>query len=188
VPDDIDQEAAAETRALKPNRVGFGIVFNDDAPFSIRAWFNPTVGLDAGVGLRGRRVEDSSTISDSTPTPTKRVSLLDLNFDLGIPIRVFRRERVDFIIRPGFGFRARPSFEVDPEDPTVRSIETTIELEVNGSIGVEYYPINKASFSLSAGLALVAERTGGKISNSIFRLETLPSEKGVNFAFRYYLF
>jgi len=41
---------------------------------------------------------------------------------------------------------------------------------------------------LQAGLALVTERTGGEISNTIIRFQSLPSKKGVNFAFRYYVF
>lgn len=180
-----EEEAPKERTA---NRVAFGIVFNDEAPVSMRAWFNPKVGLDIGLGLRGRRVDDSSTISDSTPTPQTRVMLLDLSFDLGIPIRAIRKEKVDFVFRPGFGVRTRPNFEVSPTDTTVRSIETTIELEMNGSVGFEYYPFEKAGFSLHAGLALILVRTGGDISNSILQLQSLPSKKGVNFAFRYYVF
>jgi len=183
-----EQEEAASQEPKQPNRVGLGIVFNDEAPLSIRAWFNPNVGLDAGIGLRGRRVDDSTTITDSTPTPTQRVSLVYLSFDLGLPIRVVRKEKVDFIIRPGFGVRTRPAFEVDPTDPSVRSIEIAIELEMNGSVGFEYYPYEKVSFSLQAGLAFILQRTGGDISNSILRLQSLPSQKGVNFAFRYYAF
>ena len=178
------EEAPKEKPA---NRLAFGIVFNDEAPISMRTWFNPKVGLDIGVGLRGRRVDDSSTISDSTPVPQTRAMLLDLSFDLGIPVRAMRREKVDLVLRPGFGVRTRPGFEVSPTDPTVRSIETTIELEMNGSVGFEYYPYEKVGFSLQAGLALILVRTGGDISNSILRLQTLPSKKGVNFAFRYYL-
>ena len=179
-------EEEATSKPTKPNRLGMGIAFNDEAPLSIRAWFNPKVGLDAGLGLRARRADDTTTITDSTPTPSERVTMLDLSFDLGIPIRILRKNKVDFILRPGFGFRTRPSF--NEETPGVRSIETAVELEVNGSVGIEYYPFEKVGFSLQAGLALVTERTGGEISNTIIRFQSLPSKKGVNFAFRYYVF
>ncbi len=167
----------------KPKRLGLGIVFNDESPVSARLWFNPTVGLDAGVGLRGRRVLDET---DSIQPPTRKVSLVDFNFDLGVPVRVLRRDRVDLIMRPGFAFRARPNFFVSPNNPSVRSIETTIEMELNGTAGFEYYPTERASFSLLLGLAVIAERPGGT-GRTITRLESLPSKKGVNFSFRYYV-
>lgn len=180
------EEGEAKEKPVK--KVAFGIVFNDEAPLSVRAWFNPKIGLDIGLGLRGRRVDDSSTISDSTPVPQTRVTLLDLSFDLGIPIRAIRKEKVDFILRPGFGVRARPNFEVSPVDPTIRSIETTIELEMNGSVGFEYYPFERVGFSLQTGMALILTRTGGDISNSVLHVQSFPAKKGVNFGFRYYLF
>lgn len=190
----LQQSAPTETAAApeeepvlpqesKPNRVGLGIVFNDEAPLSMRAWFNPKVGLDVGVGLKGRRVDD---LTDSIQPPQRRTTLLDLSFDLGVPVRVIRKEKVDFIVRPGFGFRTRPDFFVEPADPDVRSVESSVELEINGSVGFEYYPSEKASFSLFTGIALVADRPGGS-GNTILRVESFP-KKGTNFTFRYYLF
>jgi hypothetical protein len=176
--------AEEETSAPgKPKRLGLGIVFNDESPISARLWFNPTVGMDFGVGLRGRRVLD---LTDSIQPPSKKTTLLDLNFDLGIPVRAVHRDRLDLILRPGFAFRAIPSFFIDPLTPQIRSIETTIELEFNGSAGVEYFPAERASFSFLVGLAILVERPGGS-GRTITRLESLPSNKGVNFSFRYYV-
>lgn len=174
----------ATGQGQKIHRVALGIVFNDEAPLSIRAWFNPKVGLDAGLGLVVRTVED---ITATVPSPESTTTFLDLSFDLGLPVRVMRYEKVDLIVRPGFGFRTRPGFFTAESDPSVRSVETSLELEVNGSLGFEYYPFERASFGLVAGIALVANRTGGS-GNTIIQVKSLPSEKGVNFAFRYYTF
>ncbi|MGH8003166.1 MAG: hypothetical protein ACRECJ_00360, partial [Limisphaerales bacterium] len=111
---------------------------------------------------------------------------LELSFDLGLPVRVLRRDKVDFIVRPGFGFRTRPGFFADINQPDVRSVETSLELEVNGSVGFEYYPFEKVSFGLFTGIALVQNRPGGVGSTSL-RVESLPKE-AVNFTFRYYIF
>lgn len=179
------EEGAEAPKPKERNRVGFGIVFNDEAPLAIRAWLNPKVGLDLGIGLRLRTVEN---LTATIPSPDSTTTFLDLNFDLGLPVRAIRHDKVDFILRPGFGFRTRPEFEIDPKDPTVRSKETTIELEVNGTFGFEYYPFPRASFSLQAGMALITERAGGEIATTNIRVQSIPSEKGVNLAFRYYLF
>ncbi len=191
IPEDTAKISSPEEEGAKEKpayRFGLGIVFNDEAPLSIRAWLNPKVGLDIGVGLKARRVDDTVSITDSTPTAASRVTMLDLNFDLGIPVRVFRTEKVDFLVRPGFGFRTRPGFfTTTREGSTVQSIETSLELEVNGSVGIEYYPSERLSFGLVSGFALVAERTGGT-GNTNLRLESLPSRKGVNYSFRYYIF
>lgn len=175
----------AATKVEKPVRFGLGIVFNDEAPLAFRAWFNPRVGVDLGIGLRARRVLNQAALVLS---PDSTTTLLGLSFDLGIPVRVVHKEKVDFIIRPGFGLRTRPEFVVEHPDTTVRSLETSIDLEVNGSAGFEYFPFERASFSLQAGVAVILERSGGDISNSILRVQSLPSEKGVNFSFRYYVF
>jgi hypothetical protein len=167
----------------KPKRLGLGIVFNDAAPLGARLWFNPKVGLDFAIGLRGRRVLDAT---DSIQPPSRKVTLLDLSFDLGLPVKALLRDRVNFIVRPGFGLRIRPDFAQAPNNPNIRSIESGFELEFNGTAGFEYFPVEKASFSLSAGFALVAQRPGGQ-NSAIFRLESLPSGRGVNFAFRYYI-
>ena len=180
-----NKEEGEAPKEKPANRFGMGIVFNDEAPLAIRAWFNPKVGVDVGVGLRARRVDD---LTDTIQPPQHRTTLLDLSFDLGIPIRAIRKEKVDFILRPGFALRTRPGFVIEVSDTAVRSIETAIDLEVNGSVGFEYYPIEKASFSLQAGVAVVVERTGGDISNNILHVQSFPSEKGINFSFRYYLF
>jgi len=165
------------------NRFALGLVFNDEAPVAMRAWFNPKVGLDVGLGINLRQVVDERIIPQD---PESTTNFLDLSFDLGLPVRVMRHERVDLIVRPGFAFRTRPEFTFSIEDPTVRAVETTLELEMNGSIGFEYYPFEKASFGLFAGIALVQTRPGGVGSTSI-RVESLP-KKAANFAFRYYLF
>jgi hypothetical protein len=60
-------------------------------------------------------------------------------------------------------------------------------LELNGSVGFEYYPFERASFSLFSGIALIADRPGGS-GNTILRLESLPASRGANFTFRYYAF
>jgi hypothetical protein len=130
-----------------------------------------------------RQVQDQTLL---VPNPESTTTFLDLNFDLGLPVRVMRHGRVDLIVRPGFGFRTRPEFTFAIEDPSVRAVETTLELEINGSIGFEYYPFEKASFGLFTGLALVQTRPGGVGSTSL-RVESLP-KKAANFAFRYYLF
>lgn len=167
----------------KPNRFGLGLVFNDRASIGARVWFSPKVGLDVALGLQGRRVLD---ITDSVQPPRTHTTLLDLNFDLGIPVNVLQREKVNFIVRPGFGMRTLADFFIDPADTNVRSIETGVELEFNGTAGIEYFPVRRAGFSLMAGFALVAQRPGGN-SNTIIRLESLPSARGVNFSFRYYI-
>lgn len=169
--------------AKRANKLGIGIVFNDEAPLSTRIWFGPKVGMDIGLGIRGRKVDD---LTDSIQPPTQRVSLVDLSFDLGIPVKVLQRERVNFLIRPGFGLRTRPDFFTNPKNPTIRSIETGVELEFNGTAGFEYFPAEKASFSLLGGFALVATRTAGN-DNTVVSLRSLPLRKGVNFAFRYYI-
>jgi hypothetical protein len=177
-------EEPAGGQEPKVHRVAFGIVFNDEAPLAMRAWFNPKVGLDAGLGIAVRTVED---LTATVPSPESTTTFLDLSFDLGLPVRIFRREKVDFIIRPGFGFRTRPGFFAAEDDPNVRSEETSLELEINGSAGFEYYPFERTSFGLTAGVALVANRTGGT-GNTVIQFKSLPSEKGANFTFRYYAF
>lgn len=175
-------EEGGEPPASKPpKRVGLGIVFNDEAPLSLRAWFNPKVGVDVGLGLAVRTVED---LRAAVPSPESTTTFLDLSFDLGIPVRALRHEKLDFILRPGFGFRTRPVFDQTAGEI---SVETGLELELNGSAGFEYYPFENASFGLFTGIALIADRPGGS-GNTILRLESLPSKKGVNFTFRYYAF
>ena len=186
-PEAAPAEAPGEEEVVgtpKPsNRFALGLVFNDETPVAMRAWFNPKVGLDVGLGINLRQVQDQTLL---VPNPESTTTFLDLSFDLGLPVRVLRHERVDLIVRPGFAFRTRPEFTFSIEDPTVRAVETTLELEMNGSIGFEYYPFEKASFGLFAGIALVQTRPGGVGSTSI-RIESLP-KKAANFAFRYYLF
>ncbi|HXF48685.1 MAG TPA: hypothetical protein VNL73_04580 [Verrucomicrobiae bacterium] len=176
-----EEEEAAEPK--QPNRVGLGLVFNDEAPMALRAWFNPKVGLDVGLGINLRQVVDERIIPQD---PESTTTFLDLSFDLGLPVRVLRHDKVDLIVRPGFGFRTRPEFTFSLEDPNVRAVETTLELEINGSIGFEYYPFEKVSFGLFTGLALVQTRPGGVGSTSV-RVESLP-KKAANFTFRYYAF
>ncbi len=178
-----EEEEAASGEPKQPNRFAFGLVFNDEAPLAMRAWFNPRVGLDVGFGVRTRQEVDQTLLVQH---PESTTTLLDLSFDLGLPVRALHKEKVDFIIRPGFGFRTRPGFFVDPTDPTVRSVETSLELEINGTAGFEYYPFEKASFGLFTGIALVQTRPGGSGSTSL-RVESLP-KKAVNFTFRYYLY
>jgi hypothetical protein len=177
--------AAAQDEAppSMPNRLGLGIVFNDESPLSARLWFGPKVGIDVGFGLKARRVDD---LTDTISPPSRRVSLVDLNFDLGIPVNVLHREKVNFVLRPGFALHTRPGFFIDERDPRIRSIETTFEFEFNGTAGFEYFPIERASFSLLAGFAFVASRPAGT-GNTFIRFESLPSERGVNFSFRYYV-
>jgi hypothetical protein len=176
-----EEETAAEPK--QPNRVGLGLVFNDEAPMALRAWFNPKVGLDVGLGINLRQVVDERILPQH---PESTTTFLNLSFDLGLPVRVMRHDKVDLIVRPGFGFRTRPEFTFSIEDPNVRAVETTLELEINGSIGFEYYPFEKASFGLFTGLALIQTRPGGVGSTSM-RVESLP-KKATNFAFRYYAF
>lgn len=174
-------EGGIPPEVKQPLRFAVGLVFNDEAPLSIRNWFNPKVGLDFGVGLAVRTVEDQRAV---VPSPESTTTFFDLSFDLGLPLRAFRHNKVDFILRPGFGFRTRPAFDTTAG---VISVATGLELELNGSAGLEYYPIENASFGLFAGFALIADRPGAS-GNTILRLESRPSKKGVNFAFRYYLF
>ena len=174
------EEAAAPIRT---ERFGLGIIFNDQAPIGARIWFGPKVGMDIALGLRGRRVDD---LTDSIQPPTRRVALVDLDFDLGIPVRILQYEKVNFLMRPGFALRTRPDFVIDKTSPSIRSIETGVDVEFNGSAGFEYYPVRKVSFSLMLGFALVAERPSGS-DNSILSFQTFPSHKGANFAFRYYI-
>ncbi|HEU4436610.1 MAG TPA: hypothetical protein VFR89_04030, partial [candidate division Zixibacteria bacterium] len=44
------------------NRFALGLVFNDEAPVAMRAWFNPKVGLDVGLGINLRQVVDERII------------------------------------------------------------------------------------------------------------------------------
>ncbi|MCI0596600.1 MAG: hypothetical protein L0Z48_08680 [candidate division Zixibacteria bacterium] len=183
-PESTLEEEGEEAGAPKPpNRLALGLVFNDDAPVAMRAWFNPKVGLDVGLGINLRQVQDQR-ITPQNPEST--TAFLDLSFDLGLPVRVLRHDRVDLIVRPGFGFRTRPGFEFSIEDPSVRSVETSLELEISGTIGFEYYPFPKASFGLFTGVALIQNRPGGAGSTTL-RVESLP-KKAVNVAFRYYVF
>ncbi len=176
--------AQEETTApVRSERFGLGVIFNDQAPLGARIWFGPKVGMDIAIGLKARRVDD---LTDSIQPPTRRVALVDLDFDMGIPVKILKYERVNFLLRPGFALRTRPDFVTDKSDPSIRSIETGVELEFNGSAGFEYHPVKKASFSLMLGFAVVAERPSGS-DNSILRFQTFPSRKGANFAFRYYI-
>lgn len=96
----------------KGGKIGLGF-FNDDAPIGARYWINNRFGVDLGFGINMRSVVDSTKDTNLIPLismePSKK-TLTEFTVDAGLPINLVRREKVNFMVRPGFSFHRRPYF------------------------------------------------------------------------------
>ncbi len=217
----------------KKGKIGAGF-FNDDAPIGVRWWVTDRFGLDVGFGINLSNEVDSTRDTNLLPLiaiePTKK-SLTEFRFDAGVPINLIRTEKVNFLIRPGFSYQRSPLFNhifttsldtfetfpggdtvVIPGPPVLDTItdERSRMVDVNLTVGVEYFPTENFSVSLFSGIgaqsvqrsryrrdengAYLAGGPGNPRTDegarakeqSFWTVTHRPFFKGVNLGFHYY--
>jgi hypothetical protein len=132
---------AAPAMAADDVRWGVGY-FRSEAPVGVRAWINPKLAIDAGIGFENKDfpyTENGSTVSDKKTSFT---------FDAGVPIVLAGDETTKFYVRPGIAFMSTPNWDYGDE----KWVSST-EFWVSGDLGVEHW-FGK-HFSLGAGHGLI---------------------------------
>lgn len=108
----------------------------------IRQWFSNQFGVDAAVGFSTVSVEFNGTKTDEGT---------GVSFDLGLPISLKSWDKVNFILRPGFGYQsATIEDKTSPLPPNELKINSWV---VSGEFEVEWMLADKVSISAAHGIA-----------------------------------
>jgi hypothetical protein len=112
----------------------------------IRHWISDRVAFDGAVGF--------STIKAEAGPPTADIAEgLGFTFDLGVPISARTWDKVNVIVRPGFGY-AMASLK-DRTTATPPNEDTATLMRYSAEIEVEWMLAERLSISASHGIAYV---------------------------------
>jgi hypothetical protein len=145
---------AASARADgKMGGLGFRSLNPSSSPtIGVRQWVSERIGLDGAIGFFTQRVGSGGT--DTTAN-----GLLDgsgFSFDLGVPISAKKWDRVNVIVRPGFGYGTATAN--DKTFPTPPNKYTFTEMSFRAELEVEWMVVDRLSISASHGIAYQSTR------------------------------
>lgn len=140
--------AAAQVDHSKDWAIGY---FDANAPIGFRYVFSPKAAVDFGVGFATAKVFDYASASGGEKTK------FQFHGEVGIPITIVQKDRINFFFRPGFLMKMIPYYYAATSTATPES-KTAMDYNLSALLGVEWFVTDDFSLSVGHGLQMQSSK------------------------------